>query len=178
MLSKHLGKQARCNSAYSEDEITAAKNLKKSLRSKSYNKKNQEKIADKQASYNRRNRESIKQKQGMYNMKNRETIAKKQKIYRKKKPGDIAQKKRVYESKNKEQIAPKQKQYRKNRKSLSPYGRATQDLLEDRPKYHIYSSLGYPMVVKWIDTEQLVDCLTFFKEHCGLDEYQSISIDI
>ena len=24
MLSKHLGKQARCNSAYSEDEITQA----------------------------------------------------------------------------------------------------------------------------------------------------------
>ena len=118
-----------------------------------------------------------------YNKANEKDLAKKRKVYKLKNREEIAHKRKIYNKKNKELFRRKQRKYRemiRKKQRMSWSDTALKELLQDKPKYtetvRKKDRKRVPMIIKWIDTEQLVDLIVFFKER-NYPGFQDVEID-
>ena len=171
LINKHLAKKPTCKEHYSEEEIKATSKSNDSARWRRYKTKNKEKVAKYNATYYSTNREELVQKKRIYNKNNKKLIARKQKEYQDKYINKYTSMKYYY---TKRKVAGSSAKPENEEKDW--FDEAGQALLQD-PQIYIKPHFPTLRVVKWIDLEQLVDCIQYFKveEH---PEYQDALVTV
>lgn len=188
VLRNHLAKKTECKGKYSKSELQAMTKLSTSAKKKKYRDANwDEKIRDYQSQYYQANKEELARKRKNYMQKNQDKIIRTRKRYYIENQKRIVENQRKYDRKNKSEISLKRKTYYKeNKKSIFQHKKmyneikdmewdegSLKGLLQEKP---MYKSCWYRKAVKWVDQEQLVDYLRYFKES-GDPEYQDVDID-
>ena len=159
-LINHLVKVEQCKRKYSEEEIRNTAKLRKSQRNKTYQNKHKREKAEYNVVYNQLHKKELTEYHAAYHKTNKEEIAKR---------------KAKYNKRNRDKLTANKKRYRE-KINLGWYDCALQDLLQDRPRYRkLLFPSGY--IELWIDTNQLFDCLVYFKEQEELPEYQDVDLD-
>ena len=180
--AKHSGeiktKQAKYNTEHRE--VIKTKQAK-------YNTEHREVIKRKQAKYNIKHRENIRIKQAEYNADHREEMRKKHAEYNAKHCEEIRMKQAKYNAEHREEIRKKLQDYREmyinKRKSKRqileemPWDKAAGlQLLNYEPEYIEFCGPKTRREVLWMDSEQLVDLINYYKKK-GNCYYRDITID-
>ena len=143
-----MAKKPECKRCYSESELTALSKLSTTKIKRTYRDKKKDEIAQYNAKYYEANKKHLAPKKQKYNS--------------------------MYYRANKKDILQNRKKHREINNSEWSVG-ALQGLLQDKPIYKKCPP-RYGRIVKYIDQEQLIDCLNYFKE-CGEPGYQDMDID-
>ena len=187
-IRSHLNQsKMNCWNMYDKEWMDQEAKIKTKEKKARYNAKNQQQIRKKQADYNAKHREEIKIKQAKYDSKHREEIKIKQAKYNKNHREEIRIKQAKYNAEHREQIRKKLQDYREmyinKRKSKRqileemPWDEAAGwQLLQYEPEYIEFCGPKTRREVLWMDPEQLVDLIHYYKK-LGFCYYRHITID-